>query len=77
MSPLRLPRLELTEDPNNNNEFIIFRHQIKGKKLSKDSKMIPNKKTINQKNRKHNKNITKKNKIKKRGRKSESLFNIF
>ena len=27
----KLPRLELTEDPNKNNEFIIFRNQIKNK----------------------------------------------
>jgi hypothetical protein len=32
-----LPRLELTEDPNKNNEFIIFRYSSKGKK-TKQSK---------------------------------------
>jgi len=29
-----LPRLELTENPNKNNDFIIFHKQIKGKHLS-------------------------------------------
>ena len=30
-----LPRLELTEDPNKNNDFIIFRHSTKGNKIKK------------------------------------------
>lgn len=75
MSPSRLPRLELTENPNNKNEFIIFRHQIKAKKIFKDSKIIPNKKTINQKKHKHKNNKTKNKRSK--NKKSKSLFNIF
>ena len=36
-----LPRLELTEDPSKSNDFIIFRHSIKGsiKKTSKKCKL--------------------------------------
>jgi hypothetical protein len=30
-----LPRLELTEDINKKNDYIIFRHQYKGKKTTK------------------------------------------
>lgn len=62
----KLPRLELIEDPNNKNDFIIFRHQI-------DSKKVPGftKKTkITSKKRKH-KHKTRKHK------KSKSIFNIF
>ena len=48
-----LPRLELTEDPNKNNEFIIFRYSSKGKKTkqSKTSsiKRVHKKKTRNKK----------------------------
>lgn len=68
MKPLKLPRLELKEDPNNKNEFIIFRHQIKGNK--KSNSIIKNKPLV-KKTRKHKKNITKKHKKKK------SLFNLF
>jgi len=35
-----LPRLELTEDPNKNNNFIIFRHGSKGKKVSSVTKNV-------------------------------------
>ena len=35
---MNLPRLELTEDPNKNNDFIIFRHTSKGKYTSKGKK---------------------------------------
>lgn len=30
-----LPRLELTEEPNKNNDFIIFRNPSKGNKIKK------------------------------------------
>lgn len=30
---INLPRLELTEDPTQKNDFIIFRNQLKGKKV--------------------------------------------
>ena len=67
-----LPRLELTEDPNKNNEYIIYRHSINGKKMNKQSKKISNYKTVlTKKQRKYG---TKK----KRTRKSKkNFFNIF
>jgi hypothetical protein len=60
-----LPRLELTEDPNKKNDFIIFRKQLKGKKLP-SSKNLPSKK-----HRKSRKITTRKHKRRK------SIFNIF
>jgi hypothetical protein len=65
-----LPRLELTEDPNKNNDFIIFRHSINSTKI-KDTK-ITNAKTVTKKRRKHS---TKKRKSRKSTRKG--FFNIF
>jgi len=64
-----LPRLELTEDPNKKNDFIIFRKQIKGKKAPKGSTSL--KKLSSKKTRKHRKGKTRKHKKKK------SFFNIF
>ena len=64
-----LPRLELTEDPNKKNDFIIFRKQLKGKKVSKGSEV--SKKSSSKKTRKHRKIKTRKHKRKK------SFFNIF
>ena len=64
---MTLPRLELTEDPNKNNEFIIFRHSIQGKK----HKQI---KSITKKRFHKKKNGTKKRKHRK-GKKG--FFNIF
>jgi hypothetical protein len=61
-----LPRLELTEDPNQKNDFIIFRKQMKGKKVSDSPKKASSKKI-----RKHKKVKTRKHK------KSKSIFNIF
>lgn len=63
-----LPRLELTEDPNKKNDFIIFRHQIKGKKVPGSSKKA---KISSKKTRKHRKTKTRKHK------KRKSIFNIF
>jgi hypothetical protein len=63
-----LPRLELTENPNKKNDFIIFRHQIKGKKVSGFSKKV---KISSKKTRKHRKTKTRKHK------KRKSIFNIF
>jgi len=61
-----LPRLELTEDPNKNNEYIIFRYSTNGKK-TKNNKIINNKRV----RRKHST-------TKKKGRKSKKGFlNIF
>jgi hypothetical protein len=69
---MTLPRLELTEDPDNNNEFIIFRHQNKSKKIAKGSITSSKKHKLRiKKTRKHRKNKTRKHK------KSKSLFNIF
>jgi hypothetical protein len=68
----KLPRLELTEDSNNNNEFIIFRYQIKGKKTAKGSVTSSKKHNLYvKKTRRHRKNTTRKHK------KSKGLFNIF
>ncbi len=61
MTNKQLPRLELTENPNKNNEFIIFRKQLKDKKSS--HKKITKK-------RKHNNRKTVK-------KKKKSLFNLF
>jgi hypothetical protein len=68
----KLPRLELTEDPNKKNEFIIFRHQIKGKKTPKGlPSSASSKKKSSKKPRKLRKTKTRKHK------KSKGLFNIF
>jgi len=67
MNSLRLPRLELTEEPNKNNDFIIFRNSIKGNKNIK-SKFIT-KKHVHKK-----KHGTKKRKIKKA---KKGFLNIF
>lgn len=64
-----LPRLELVEDPNKNNEFIIFRKQSKGKKMITFKKVLSNK-SKNISNKKKTKKIKKKNK-------SKSIFSIF
>lgn len=71
-----LPRLELTENPNQKNDFIIFRKQIKGKKvpgLTKPKVASPKPKInlSSKKNRKHKKGKTRKHK------KSKSIFNLF
>jgi hypothetical protein len=68
MTNLGLPRLELTEDPTKKNDFIIFRKQLKGKKMPGFHK-----KTIltSKKTRKHRKIKTRKHKTRK------SIFNIF
>jgi hypothetical protein len=66
-----LPRLELTEDPNKNNDFIIFRKQLKGKKITKSlpSTKITSNKTHRYKQKKHKKT--------RKHRKIKSIFNIF
>jgi hypothetical protein len=70
-----LPRLELTEDPNKNNDFIIFPHSINGKK-SKNTK-ITTSKTVTKKRFHSTKKMsnTKKGTRKKGTR--NGLFNIF
>jgi hypothetical protein len=62
MTNKRLPRLELRENPNNQNDFIIFRHQIRSKKMPTFSKK--------------GKVISKKNKTRKH-KKRKTIFNIF
>jgi hypothetical protein len=69
MTTSRLPRLELIEDPNKKNDFIIFRKKNKGKKVPKGS--VGLKKSSSKKTRKHRKGITRKHK------KRKSFFNIF
>jgi hypothetical protein len=66
-----LPRLELTEDPTKKNDFIIFRKQLKGKKVPKGlpASKISHNKTHRYQQKKHKK--TRKN------RKRKSIFNIF
>lgn len=66
---MTLPRLELTEDPNKNNDFIIFPHTSKGNK-TKLSKSATKKRVYK---KKHG---TKKRKTKHRKSK-KSFFNIF
>ena len=51
---MTLPRLELTEDPNKNNDFIIYRHSVKGKRRSITKKRV-NRKKHGTKKRKHRK----------------------
>jgi hypothetical protein len=64
---MNLPRLELTEDPNKNNDFIIFRYSSKGKKI-KQSKSVTKKRF----------SLKGKTTKKRRTRKSrKGLFNIF
>jgi hypothetical protein len=65
---MTIPHLELIEDPNKKNDFIIFRHQIKGKKVPGFSKKVN---LSSKKTRKHRKIKTRKHKRKK------SFFNIF
>ncbi len=64
---MKLPRLDLVEDPNKNNEFIVFKKGVKiiGKKVNKKKKTI----------KKRNKTVKKR-----KSRKSSSFFkklNIF
>lgn len=56
-----LPRLELSEDPNKKNDYIIFRHSIKSTKSKTNTKKRVTKKLITKnkkrgtKKRKHRK----------------------
>lgn len=65
-----LPRLELTEEKSNlkNNDFIVFRHQSKGKSFKKVSKNV-SKKIKNRKKRSHKKRSHKKSR--------KGFFNLF
>lgn len=74
---MTLPRLELTEDINNknkNNDFIIFRNQIKSKKRKINTHT---QKTISKSISKKNNRLSKTKKHKKKKKKSKSIFNIF
>ena len=64
---MNIPRLELTEDPNKNNDFIIYRHSIKGKK-NKQSKSLT-KKRVTPKRKRTKKRRTRKSR--------KGIFNIF
>ena len=72
-----LPRLELTADPNKNNEYIIFRDDVNDKK----GQMVTQKrKKYSTKKYSTKKDSTKKNKgtRKKKSRKSrKGFFNLF
>ena len=61
-----LPRLELTEDPNKKNDYIIFRHSMKGKTTRKSSTV----KHIKSKSRKHKSRKSKSRKHKSKRRKN-------
>jgi hypothetical protein len=66
-----LPRLELTEDPNKKNDYIIFRHSMKGKTTRKSSTV----KHIKSKSRKHKSRKSKSRKSKSRKHKSKRRKN--
>jgi len=72
-----LPRLELTPDPNKNNEYIIFRHDVndeKGKMVTQMRKKYSTKKYSTKKySTKKNKSIRKKKTRKSR----KGFFNLF
>jgi hypothetical protein len=73
-----LPRLELSEDPNKNNDFIIFRNQNNSNKVSNKSEKMNKKQKINKhKNLNRSKKKHKTKKINKKSKKSRSIFNIF
>jgi hypothetical protein len=80
MSPLRIPRLELIENPNNKNDFIIFRHQIHSKKMPKgfQAKLRPGSATFSKSHKLTTKrpHKTKKHKTRK-NKKNKSIFNLF
>ena len=61
---MTLPRLELTENPNKNNDFIIFRYPLKGQKIKQTKNM-----TKKRFSRKVNKKGTRKG--------TKGFFNIF
>ena len=67
-----LPRLELTEEPNNKNDFIIFRHGSNTKHVTK--------KNINKKKgtgKKKNKRVRRTMKKRKTRKSRKGFFNIF
>lgn len=65
---MTLPRLELTENPNKNNDFIIFRYPLKGQKI-KQTKNMTKKRFSRKVNQKVNKKGTRKG--------IKGFFNIF
>lgn len=70
---INLPRLELTEDPTQKNDFIIFRKQLKGKKVPSFYKNDKQPKSKTKRRRKSG--AFKKHKTIKH--KSKSIFNLF
>jgi|LakMenEpi03Aug12_release.lakeMendotaPanAssembly.Ray.scaffolds.fasta_scaffold5998931_1 hypothetical protein len=67
-----LPRLELTEDPNKKNDYIIFRNSINGKSKKTNTKKRNDKRVTS---KRYRNGITKKSK---NGRTSKKgIFNIF
>lgn len=54
---MNIPNLELTENPNKNNDYIIFRNSIKGKKTKYNETLIKKYKIKKRKTRKTRKGI--------------------
>jgi hypothetical protein len=76
---MSLPRLELTEDPTQKNDFIIFRRQIDSKKVptfSKKTDLYVRTKKGKTSIRPNSRAFVLKNKTKKHKR-TKSIFNIF
>jgi hypothetical protein len=69
-----LPRLELTEDHNKKNDFIIFRKQLKGNRTTKGLYAI---KSLSNKTHRNKQKHHKKTKKHRNRRKRKSVFNIF
>ena len=74
-----LPRLELTADPNKNNEYIIFRHSINNTKIKVTKKVTKNRRKYSTRKYSTMKYGTRKYSTKKKkSRKSrKAFFNIF
>ena len=69
-----LPRLELTSDPNKNNEFIIYRNDINDTKVKQDKMVTQNRRKYSTKKYGTKKYGTQK----KKSRKSrKAFFNLF
>lgn len=71
-----LPRLELTEDPNKKNDYIIFRNSIKGKIKQTYTKKRVDKK-VRSKRSKTKRSKTKKYRNGKTKRSKKGFLNIF
>jgi hypothetical protein len=70
-----LPRLELTENPNKNNEYIIFRHSVMGNKNKNKNKIMTANKIMTKKRIYKRKYGTKK--IRKNTNSKKGYFDLF